>query len=118
MNRKIYWISFLMVFSFSVKSLKIPKGRKTIEEQKKLAHEREKKAVEGYGSWEALESDNKNIAIYDDDNNLSLQSLKTDDKLKPRAASRSVSFLLPNLPTAKMVRHLLSLWIVESFIQF
>lgn len=84
-----------------MKSLKGPRSRKTIEEQKMLAHERESEVNNRL--WEGLKSE-KNIANYDEDKNLSLQSLQVDDKLKPRAASRSVSFLLPNLPTTKLVK--------------
>lgn len=97
---------------FAGKSLKGPKSRKTIEEQRKLVHEREKKAMENCRSWKGLRSD-KNIANYDGEKNLSLQSLQMDDKSKPRAASRSVSFLLPNLPTAKLVKLL-----IEQFVEF
>jgi hypothetical protein len=85
--------------------LRGPKVCKTIEEQKKLVEEREKRAVEDCQSWKELNSD-KDVANYDGDKNLSLQSLS--GRLKPQAASRSVSFLLPNLPTTRMVKQLKS----------
>lgn len=84
-----------------VKSLKGPKLCKTVEEQKQVAIEREKKTMENCQSWKRLSSD-KDVANYDEGKNISLQSLEGTSK--PRAASRSVSFLLPNLPTTKMVK--------------
>lgn len=90
-----------MVFFFPHKSFKGPKLRKTVEEQKQLVAERERKAMENCQSWKGLTGE-KDVANYDEGKNLSWQSLS--GRLKPRTASRSVSFLLPNLPTTKLVK--------------
>ena len=93
-----------------MKSFKGPKLCKTVEKQKQVAIERERKAMENCQSWKRLSSD-KDVANYDEGKNISLQSL--EGMTKPRAASRSVSFLLPNLPTTKMVKLLKEL--LENF---
>jgi hypothetical protein len=107
MKRKIYWTFYSLMASCApfMRSSIDEKARKTVAEQRRIAAERERRALEICQVGKELNSDkSRTTADYNSGRDFSLQSLKVDvDKLKPRAASRTVSFLLPQAPTINLV---------------
>ncbi|KAL7020308.1 hypothetical protein ACKWTF_011465 [Chironomus riparius] len=79
-----------------------PKERKTIEEQKREAAEREQKALEACQKGKRPEIVKfSNQINYPNEKNISLESLKLndDDELKPQPASKTPSLILPQFHT-------------------
>jgi type II secretory pathway component PulM len=109
MKRKIYWTFYslmdLLVSLHDPQSSSKGEARKTLTEQRKLAAERERKALEICQAGKGPKANKSQAtADYSTGRDLSLQSLQVETNItKPRAASRSVSFLLPQAPTENLV---------------
>lgn len=72
--------------------------------QKKIAQEAEKSALEKCRDGvKTQRMKHSNKIDYTNDKNISLETIKGDEK--PQSASKSPSMILPNVPTRKMVKN-------------